>query len=634
MLTGCQAFVGETVSDTLAAVLKEDPDYHSLPGDTPPSLHRLLRRCLVKNPQRRLRHIGDAAFELIGPEDEENIPAVSVRPPRWPWVAVGLSLLTVVVLGWILLGRESRTTPPRFTRLTFQRGAVTGAAFTADGQTVVYSAALGGAEERIFLRRLDSYTPIDLDLEKATVVDASAKGQLSVLVPSAEATGRSPSSTGNLAVGAITGGGLREVAEGVHDADFAPDGSIAVSRRTSAAGTVEYPIGVVLAEVEGQSLHVAVSPDGKMIAFVDGPIVRDTRGTIAVADRDGKVRHLTKLWEHVGGLAWMPDSSAVVFSATDVGMEKVYSVTLDGQLDCRVSASDSLTVMDVAPDGRLLVMSGEDRIETWFEGPDGTKELTIRGSSFPFDLSADGSMFVASAQFGKANYEAFFGLTDGSSGVALGQGSARALSPDGRWVVGTMPVPFAPLTLWPTGAGSKQEIALDMQVQGVKWHPDGTQLVVAARRRDGECLLWRVDVAGGVSTRISDRPVIGDPILRFFISPDGNRVVALDSNRVLTIFPLDGGAPRMVPGAAPGHIPVGWGMDNSVFVINNHIDSSRQQVIRIDLESGATEPFREIGPPDPIGVESIGAIEMTADGSAALYCVFRRLGHINVVEGW
>ena len=49
MLTGRTAFPGETVSDTLAAVLEREPDWNALPADTPSSVRRLLRRCLEKD---------------------------------------------------------------------------------------------------------------------------------------------------------------------------------------------------------------------------------------------------------------------------------------------------------------------------------------------------------------------------------------------------------------------------------------------------------------------------------------------------------------------------------------------------------------------------------------------------------
>jgi serine/threonine-protein kinase len=64
MLTGRRLFQGETVSDTLAAVLKTEPEWGLLPAETPQRIRELLRRCLARDPRERLRDIGDARIEL------------------------------------------------------------------------------------------------------------------------------------------------------------------------------------------------------------------------------------------------------------------------------------------------------------------------------------------------------------------------------------------------------------------------------------------------------------------------------------------------------------------------------------------------------------------------------------------
>ena len=64
MLTGQMAFPGETVSDTIVAILEHEPDFAALPPATPPIVARLLRRCLEKDPRRRLRDIADARADL------------------------------------------------------------------------------------------------------------------------------------------------------------------------------------------------------------------------------------------------------------------------------------------------------------------------------------------------------------------------------------------------------------------------------------------------------------------------------------------------------------------------------------------------------------------------------------------
>ena len=91
MLTGRRAFAGDEITDVLASVLKTDPDWTAVPADTPSDIRRLLRRCLEKDPRKRLSAIGDARLELD--ENESAVPAPSLpavaRSPRPDGVARG-----------------------------------------------------------------------------------------------------------------------------------------------------------------------------------------------------------------------------------------------------------------------------------------------------------------------------------------------------------------------------------------------------------------------------------------------------------------------------------------------------------------------------------------------------------------
>jgi serine/threonine protein kinase len=77
MLTGRVPFKGDTISDTLANILQIEPDWQSLPETTPANIQVLLRRCLTKEPRRRLQHIGDASIEI---DETLNLPA-AILPP-------------------------------------------------------------------------------------------------------------------------------------------------------------------------------------------------------------------------------------------------------------------------------------------------------------------------------------------------------------------------------------------------------------------------------------------------------------------------------------------------------------------------------------------------------------------------
>jgi serine/threonine protein kinase/Tol biopolymer transport system component len=99
MLTGHRLFEGKDIADTLATILKIDPDWSRLPADLPPSLGRVLRRCLEKDPRKRLRAIGDARLEL----EERDEPAPVVRPRRLfrervAWITAIASATALAVL--------------------------------------------------------------------------------------------------------------------------------------------------------------------------------------------------------------------------------------------------------------------------------------------------------------------------------------------------------------------------------------------------------------------------------------------------------------------------------------------------------------------------------------------------------
>ena len=105
LLTGERLFIGETVSDVLASVLKTDLDFRMLPRETPVPVRRLLRRCLERDPKQRLRDIGDARIEIdaaVAGEEPEPSAALEGSPiarglrELSPWLIAGAALLALV----------------------------------------------------------------------------------------------------------------------------------------------------------------------------------------------------------------------------------------------------------------------------------------------------------------------------------------------------------------------------------------------------------------------------------------------------------------------------------------------------------------------------------------------------------
>jgi len=103
LLTGKEAFRGETLTDTLAAVIDREPHWQALPPATPANIRDLLRRCLQKDPQRRLRDIGDARIEIQeAPSAPTRAEFISSRP--WWRTRAALWVVAVVLLVAIAAG--------------------------------------------------------------------------------------------------------------------------------------------------------------------------------------------------------------------------------------------------------------------------------------------------------------------------------------------------------------------------------------------------------------------------------------------------------------------------------------------------------------------------------------------------
>jgi Protein kinase domain/WD40-like Beta Propeller Repeat len=166
MLTGVGSFTGATVSDTLASVIKSEPDFTKLPADTPPPVRELLRRCLVKDPLKRLQAIGDARIVLEEILDG-TLLAEPIRPrdgsPR-PALAFGaaagaLALITMVT--WMISWRSRAPAARPPIRLNVDLGPDalpgqnTAVAIAPDGSRLVFPARGANGVQQLATRRLD-----------------------------------------------------------------------------------------------------------------------------------------------------------------------------------------------------------------------------------------------------------------------------------------------------------------------------------------------------------------------------------------------------------------------------------------------------------------------------------------------
>ena len=170
MLTGRRAFEGEDISVTLANVIKEDPNWDALPKDLPSPMLRLLRRCLEKDPRRRLSAIADARLEL----DEAGAPSDGASPgaaragisrrERWVWASVA-GLAAVTALAFALRSAPARDVAAPVIRFGLEVGEtaeVPRMAISPDGQSLVFLGTRPDGGSSLLVRRLDSIdsTPV------------------------------------------------------------------------------------------------------------------------------------------------------------------------------------------------------------------------------------------------------------------------------------------------------------------------------------------------------------------------------------------------------------------------------------------------------------------------------------------
>jgi eukaryotic-like serine/threonine-protein kinase len=176
-LVGKPPFTSETVSDTLAAVLREEPDWRAL-SHAPIAVQRLIKRCLKKDPNTRLHDIADAGLEI---EDAvvESAPLVVPVPGHDPWRVSRKSAITsaiaAVVVGGILIagtvwlanrpaapieGSLVRLTVPVPAGQRVERGGLAPLAISPDGTRLVYVAVQGEGRTQLFIRVLDRFEPV------------------------------------------------------------------------------------------------------------------------------------------------------------------------------------------------------------------------------------------------------------------------------------------------------------------------------------------------------------------------------------------------------------------------------------------------------------------------------------------
>jgi eukaryotic-like serine/threonine-protein kinase len=153
MLTGKQLFSGDTVSDTLAAVLREEPDWEKVPIKVRP----LLRRCLEKDPKKRLRDIGEAMAWI-----ESSPESTPVKPSRLVWTWAAIATLMVIALASYAILQFRGKEPAEAMRFHLAVPSMTTEhtmAISPDGRWIAFTSSSSGSDQSLFVCEVGSVTP-------------------------------------------------------------------------------------------------------------------------------------------------------------------------------------------------------------------------------------------------------------------------------------------------------------------------------------------------------------------------------------------------------------------------------------------------------------------------------------------
>jgi len=393
MLVRKPLFGGETITDTLAAVVRAEPEWSQLPANTPQRIRELLQRCLQKDQRQRLQAIGEARIAveqaMSGQPSEIPTPATSDAPWRraLPWVIMVVALAAMVGAASRLWNHAS---PPdtRVIRLTDLPGLEESPAISPDGRSVAFTADVGG-KRQVFVQLIAGGAP--LQITRDTVDHECPRwspDSSSMLYFSSAVSGTVQGSIWEIPA---LGGVPRRVINSVGCADVNPtDGRLALFRLAKEG------IQLVTTPTDGSRFDVVAefapatyylyprwSPDGRWIAFQRGDSIRFDIFVVPAAG--GESHQLTHDNNMMSGFAWLPDSTGIVYSSSRGGTMPylptlgLWQVTLrDGSVRRVTSGEMSYVSPDISKSGAILVSRMKLQTDIWRFPVDGLPTENVR----------------------------------------------------------------------------------------------------------------------------------------------------------------------------------------------------------------------------------------------------------------
>jgi serine/threonine protein kinase len=371
MLTGRRAFPGETISDTIAAVLDKAPEWERLPPATPSSIRRLLERTIEKRANRRLHDIADALLELDDAMSRKDAPAPSgasaLQSMRWRVAAIALAGATAL-FAYLALSQSGRlTSSDRFLPFASERLQQLSPAWSPDGRSVAYVATVDEVRE-LFVKSVDADVPTRLTQSGSDCRSPvwSPDGARIYYVSKQQLW----------SVGAA-GGQPQLMLEDVSTAAVAADGTIAFLRGVGgkqtlwiapASGARAPYRGAPFPEAFTRSNSIGFSRDGSKIAV----LVEHQSGAALTFELwiipypEGTPRRALGPFQSptspfdMGRISWMPDNRHVILQNTPPDEQNwhLHSIDTDtGASQILTSGTSAEWTPAVSPDGRRIAFA-------------------------------------------------------------------------------------------------------------------------------------------------------------------------------------------------------------------------------------------------------------------------------------
>jgi Tol biopolymer transport system component len=592
MLTGKKAFPGESISDTLANVLKEEPDWSSLPAGKGQALRPALERCLRKDPRRRLHHPADARIDLeeaieraaagAGDATRAGVASPATTMPRWGVATIAvLGLLAVTTAALWLSSRTSGTGSgaPRltFSQQTFHAGTENFPSLSPDGEFLAYSAEPDDDDTDIFLERVGGRNPI---------MPAFSPDGRSIAF-------RSNRDDGGIFVMGATGESVRRLTDEGFDPAWSPDGDrIAYAtegafdplgrNRLSALRLVDVTSGETSEIFEGDAMQPSWSPNDHRIAgwsAYSGLSSTGQRDIFTIrpdgTDRVAVTDDVAVDWNPV----WSADGKHLYFVSDRGGSMNNWRVPIDER------------------SGRVLGDPEPVLSPAGWSGP-----IALAGDRTLAYVNLDRRFNISRVPYDPKTNEITGPPEPVTSGTLLAFHFQP--SPDGAWVVFRSGGVQEDLYLVrPDGSGLRKltdDLAKD---RGPSWTSDGERIVFYSNR-SGRYEIWTIRRDGSELRQLTRMD--GDESVWFpRISPDGRWLAAYnaDGTRLLelageephdwangTLLPAVGEdeAPFIGPKWSPDGRYLGGNLAGSNEIPLWDLEKNDYRLIEVDSEEGGS----------------------------------------------